>query len=203
MTARGVAGPIVALTGTPGTGKTSVALRLSELGEAVLDLGRYSGDERFDCGEDPLRPGTRVLDEEKLSDFLSESLVEELGLAVPYAGPVFVDSHFSHQLLCVDRVIVLRLAPSVLRERLERRGWTEEKVRENIEAEALDVILAEALDERDATAEEGEVFPVGEVDCTGLSVEEMVERVRALAVAPPANLEIGTVDWSDEVLGWY
>ena len=36
--------------------------------------------------------------------------------------------------------VVLRSRPSVLRSRLEARGWHSEKVRENVEAEAIDVI---------------------------------------------------------------
>ncbi|MCJ7640224.1 MAG: AAA family ATPase, partial [Euryarchaeota archaeon] len=55
-----------------------------------------------------------------------------------------IEGHISHH-LSVERVIVLRTNPAVLRGRLQEKGFSEKKIRENIEAEILDVILIEAL----------------------------------------------------------
>ena len=55
-----------------------------------------------------------------------------------------VDSHLSHHI--ADIVIVLRTDPAVLKGRLEKRNYSEEKIKENLEAEALDIILAESVE---------------------------------------------------------
>lgn len=203
VTARGVSGPIVALTGTPGTGKSAVGTVLRAEGHPVLELSRYVGDARFDLGQDGSHHDAVVLDEEALGDFLAEHLVDALGLAAGHDGPVFVESHLAHELSIVDRVIVLRCRPSVLAKRLAPRHWPETKVRANLEAEALDLIVQEAAQYRDEAAADGLAFPVGEVDTTESSPQQVAARVLELATAPPAQLQIGTVDWADEVLGWY
>ena len=43
-------------------------------------------------------------------------------------------------------MIVLRVRPEILRLRLEKRDYSELKVRENLEAEAMGVCTAEAYD---------------------------------------------------------
>lgn len=201
MPARGVTGPIVALTGTPGTGKTSIAEGLRALGFAVLDLKRYVGDERFDLGSDADHHHAVELDDEALGDFLSDHLVDEIGAAAQ--GPVFIESHFAHELACVDRVIILRCRPSILKQRLAGRDWPVAKVQENLEAEGLDLILQEAVMHRDEREGSAAPLALGELDTTTQSVPECVDAVVALANTAPMNLEIGTVDWADEVLGWY
>lgn len=94
-----------------------------------------------------------------------------------------LESHFAHHF--AKQGIVLRLDPSALRLRLEERGYSQEKIRENLEAEALDVILVEAVElcER-----------VDEIDTTGrspLEVTNLVSRIiEGKLVLPP-----GQVDW--------
>ena len=48
----------------------------------------------------------------------------------------------------MDGAWVIRCDPSVLRGRLEARGYKPAKVVENLEAEALDIILQEAVDQQ-------------------------------------------------------
>lgn len=224
---------MVALTGTPGTGKTSIARVLAKRGHAVLPLSRFVGDPRFDLGSDLDRDGTTVIDEEALDEHLRLHLDEELwkgagqgqgtgqgqrqeqrpeqgerteqegGVDETTLGLVFIESHFAHMLTVVDRIIVLRCRPSVLQKRLDGREYPPEKVRENLEAEGMDLILQEAVQVRDDLREQGHRVLVGEVDTTDRSVEECVDEVLSLAQEESANLEIGRVDWSDEVLGWY
>ncbi|HLD57263.1 MAG TPA: DUF359 domain-containing protein, partial [archaeon] len=55
-----------------------------------------------------------------------------------------IQSHYSHE-LDSDIIIVLRAETKELRKRLEKRGWPEEKIRENLEAEIFEVCKDEAL----------------------------------------------------------
>jgi len=55
----------------------------------------------------------------------------------------WIEGHLSHR-VDLDYCIVLRTRPEVLEKRLKKRGYSEEKIRENVEAEAMDVILSEA-----------------------------------------------------------
>jgi len=166
-----------ALTGTPGTGKTTVAKLLPY---RVIDLNALVRDEGLSLGTDPER-GCLIADVNALAE-----RVEELA---PEGDDeiVILEGHFSHQL--ASEAIVLRTKPSVLRERLARRGYPEKKVRENLEAEALDVILVEAAEWCDR---------VSEIDATGRSPQEVAELVigilrRKIAMHP------GEIDWTGEM----
>jgi adenylate kinase len=120
-----------ALTGTPGTGKTTISkmlrdgygLEVMDLNEVIRAHGYYNGwDENRHC---------LIVDIEALR-------------AHPFSDGLVLEGHLSHH-LPVDRVIVLRTDPAVLRARLQKKGFSENKIRENVEAEILDVILVEAL----------------------------------------------------------
>lgn len=147
----------VALTGTPGTGKTSVAAALSkERDAAVIAVNDLIGD--MDTETDTERDATMV-DPERLRAAFEQADVP---------GNAIVEGHLAHH-LPVDVTVVLRCHPHELEERLKQKGWRERKVQENVEAEALDVILGEAIQERDT---------VIEIDTTG---KEPAEAARQLA----------------------
>ena len=122
----------IALTGTPGTGKTSVAETLRGKGYDVIDLTRHIKDnnlrEEYDAERD-----TYAVDVEKLNESLSD------------CEDCVFEGHLAH-FIDVDSIVVLRCHPDVLAERLRARGYDEGKVRENVEAELLDVILCESAD---------------------------------------------------------
>ncbi|MCX2819735.1 adenylate kinase family protein [Haladaptatus sp. F3-133] len=164
----------IAVTGTPGVGKTTVARRLAdERGVSYVDITRRVR-EGASKGYDEERQAP-VADVDALRDDLPEDAV--------------FDGHLSHRLE-PGFTVVLRCEPDVLRSRLEERGWGDEKIDENAEAEALDVTTAEALDTE---------APVFEFDTTEPTVEETVERV-ARAVEE-RDERTGVVDWSAYVEG--
>src|SRR5205809_182143 len=119
---------IVAITGTPGTGKSSACAVLSVRGYAVMDLDEIARREGFIAGRD------------------------------------------------------------------EARGWPPEKVRENVEAEAIDVILQEAV---------GRLPFVYEIDTTTLTAEQTANAVLGILQGKAEGHAPGSVDWSEEVLSWY
>jgi adenylate kinase len=108
-------------------------------------------------------------------------------------GAVLLIGHLSH-LVPVDLIVVLRCRPSVLEKRLANRSWPPSKVQENVEAEALDVILVEAVETGLETVE---------VDTTTMSTAEVADAVEAILNGEREKYAVGNVDWSSEVLGWY
>lgn len=180
---------VVALSGVPGTGKTTLADALASQGVAVVHLHDLAASRGLLGEEDPARPGTRLVDLDALADALHATL------AARHEPVALVEGHFAHEMDC-DLVVLLRCDPLVLVRRLRARGWSEEKVRENVEAEALDVLAAEVLD--------GGV-PARELDVTRLGVEEAARALWDIVEAPSDGLKgavVGTAAWSLEALPW-
>jgi len=98
-----------------------------------------------------------------------------------------LEGHLSHHLALV--AVVLRLNPKELSRRLSNRGYPPAKIRENVEAEALDVILVEAVERCQR---------VYEVDTTGLLPEEVADLV-AKAIRGEAELPPRGMGWLEEM----
>ncbi|MDH7592797.1 MAG: adenylate kinase family protein [Methanomicrobiales archaeon] len=159
------------ITGTPGTGKSSVACILAARGHRVVHLAETYG--AYITGRDEERD-TLIVDEERWA------------AEFPHVDG-FVEGHLAHLLPC-DLVIVLRCGPDVLRSRLERRGYRDEKIEENVEAEALDLILIEALEERGEEA-------IHEVDTTSITPEEAADIIE-MVTSGKMKRSFGSRDWS-------
>jgi adenylate kinase len=137
-------------------------------------------------------------DEERATDEVDLDLLElALAKVAPGSGVerVLLVGHFAHLMTC-DAVVVLRTSPAVLRRRLEERGWPPAKVQENVEAEAVGVVLVESMERDDAV-------PVYEVDTSRDPMEETARLVAATLEGAGEGMEAGWVDWSEEVMGWY
>lgn len=168
----------VALTGTPGTGKTTVADVLAadpDVDLEVVHLNEVVRREDLVEGTDADR-GSLIADLDAVRAHLAER------------DDVVVESHLAHHLEA-DRVVVLRCDPRELEARLRERGADEPKATENAEAEALDVVLAEAVEAHGLEA-------VYEVDTTGRTPESVAAAVVAV-VAGEREPTAGTVDFTD------
>jgi len=163
----------LALTGTPGTGKSTVA-DMVDFGFTVVHLNDLI-KEGYSVGLDEER-GCLIADIPGLSGYVK-------GLK----GDVILEGHISH-LLPADIVVVLRASPAMLRERIRARGWSDAKVRENVEAEALDVVLVEALEANK------KVYEIDTTNRTPMQVRDAVlEIIRGTDKYGP-----GGVDFSEE-----
>lgn len=156
----------VAVTGTPGTGKTSATDRLADLD--VLHLNEAIEREGLYTERDAER----------------DSLVVDLDALRGYVGDHegVVESHLAHH-LPADRVIVLRCEPADLDARLVDRGESKAKASENRESEELDLILSEAV------AEHGleNVYEIDTTDRSPAEIAREIERVVAGERAPSAG----------------
>ncbi|HET6403310.1 MAG TPA: adenylate kinase family protein [Candidatus Thermoplasmatota archaeon] len=179
-----------ALTGVPGTGKTTLAEALARRGDvAVVHLNEFARERGLLREKDESR-GSYLVDMDELADALHEALEGRDDAAV------VVEGHFAHE-MDVDAVILLRCDPLVLYERLRARGWPEAKVRENVEAEALDVLAQEVLDTE---------LPAVELDVSRLPVEEATAALSRFAETPPKALKgerVGSAAWRVEQLPWF
>jgi adenylate kinase len=88
----------------------------------------------------------------------------------------------------VKKVIVLRRNPYDLISVYRKRGYTEEKIRENAGSEILGVIVHDAISQFG-----GNVF---QLDTTGKSISETTEKVLDIISGEKTNEE---VDWLDLV----
>jgi len=157
---------IIALTGTPGTGKSGAAEILKKKGFAVIELNSEIKKRKLYSGYDRKRK-TYVADMKKVEKFLKKELKSE-----KYKSKTAImDSHLSHLLpsSIVNTAIVLRCKPAVLEKRLKRKGWNAEKIRENVESEIIGLI------EYEARKKHGKVFVI---DSTRLAAEQVARKIK-------------------------
>jgi len=170
---------LVAVTGTPGTGKTSACALLKDV--AVIDLRELAEEHAEDF----------TYDEERGSLEIDPPILKKL---IPRGkGIVVMEGHVSH-LMDPDIAIVLRCSPKVLRKRLAERGWSDEKLLENVEAEAVDVILIDALSSCES---------VFEIDTTSMTPKQVAGAISSIIAGERGKYRPGDIDWSGEVLDWY
>jgi len=154
----------VGISGTPGTGKTSVGKHLSaKMGIPMIELGNYVIENKLYLYFDELR-NSYVIDEDKVRNSVRR-LFEDI-------GPLIVISHYVEVLPrdILELVVVLRRDPYELISVLNARGWRTHKVAENVEAELLSVCTLNAVEEL------GEDMVV-EVDTTSRSVSDVAEEI--------------------------
>ncbi len=171
---------VLLIGGTPGTGKTKVAQVLgSRLSIKVVNLGDLADESDCISAMDKARD-TGVIDEDCLV-----SAVEEL---IEYEkGQIIVEGHYIDLVPYseVEIVIVLRTHPDILRSRLEERGWSAEKIQENIEAEVIGVCQLDAIDSF------GDEI-VFEIDTTELSPLQVADEIQTLLKSPK---DPERIDW--------
>ncbi|HJJ36832.1 MAG TPA: adenylate kinase family protein [Methanocorpusculum sp.] len=166
---------LIGITGTPGTGKSSVAEELRRRGIAVLDL--KTTVEPYIVG---VEDDSSVVDTEVWAKAMAESGLDG-----------YVEGSLAHYLPC-DKLIILRCRPDVLLERLLPRGYSEDKVNENVDAEALDVILIEAVELSDPE----KIF---EIDTTNTDIHKTADLIQAFA-EDKLPAAFGSIDWSEYVM---
>lgn len=138
---------VVCITGTPATGKTTVAERLSEkYGFVYFDVNKYIANKnKLAEGYDKERK-TKIVDTQKLNKFLIEH-INQLKADKKIKG-IVIDSHLSHYLpkKYVNLVVVTKCNIKELSKRLKKRKYSQNKIKENLQAEIFDICYNEAFE---------------------------------------------------------
>jgi adenylate kinase len=150
----------IIVTGTPGTGKTTLAKKLSKkLNYKYIDVNEVIKENKLKEGYDR-KNKCYIIDIKKLNKSLIKIIEKS-------KNNLIIDSHLSHYLpkKYVDLCIVTKCNLKKLKSRLEKnRKYSKAKVRENLDCEIFDVCLNEARDAKhkviviDTTKTSKEVF---------------------------------------------
>lgn len=175
---------IILITGTPGVGKTTVSSILVDKLEACpVSINELVNKKHLYTGIDEER-GYKIVDLDALFNEM-DTLIKKIDDPQKH---VVVEGHLSHLFENSDAVIVLRANPDVLRDRMKTRGWKAAKIRENIEAEAIDVCSYEAF--------EIHGDKVNEIDTSDISPEEVVDLIVDV-INGDKKFPVGNVDFLD------
>jgi adenylate kinase len=177
---------ILLLTGTPGTGKTTISRLLAHKLEArLVTINELVDQKHLYNGLDPEKH-YKVVD---IPDLLQE--MEKISQDYQNSEDWLIfEGHLSHLYQPADLVVVLRTSPPILSERLQKRDWKEEKVKENLEAEALDICAWEAGDIHGTQAQE--------IDTTSSLPGDVVKTIIGI-ISGEKTYPVGGVNFLDQM----
>jgi adenylate kinase len=180
----------VALTGTPGTGKSSVATLLQKRGYTIVRLHQLAREYKCIDGTDTIR-NSQLINVDKLNSAIKKTFTTD--------ALVFFEGHIGHLLKTIDKVVILRCHPKELTKRLMKKKWSTKKIKENVDAETIDIILCEAVEHHSKE----NIF---EIDTTKRTIEEVATIIKNLVkkkFQPTKKYTLGQIDWLEEILKEY
>jgi len=137
--------PNILVTGTPGVGKTSFSILLTDQLNELLNNSNSTITKRFNY----LNVGQLILDKKLYTEWNQEynvpefdedatldeiePLVDEGGYILDFHSAFFIPENW------VKLVVLLRCDNTILYDRLKARGYSEKKIKENIECEIMEV----------------------------------------------------------------
>jgi adenylate kinase len=124
-------GILVAVTGTPAAGKSTLAESISkETGSSIIEINSIVEKKRAYSGKD--KEGSKIVQLGKLKAAVTSEIKKK-------AGMVLIVGHLAQELgIHFDIAVVARAPLRTLASRMEKRGYSREKITENLVSEALD-----------------------------------------------------------------
>ena len=165
----------ILISGTPGTGKTSIAKELANrLKLKYISINAFAENNNLIESIDKERD-CMIIDEDKLAE------------AVEKEDNCIIDGHLAH--FCNgDLTIILRTNPETLEKRLKIRKWSNKKILENIEAEILGNCLIESV-------MPGKTI---EFDTTSKTTDESVSELeKIIKTKKYAKYKPGRINWTE------
>jgi len=173
---------IIILTGTPGTGKDTVAKELSKRGYRWISTKEIIENKHLWTG---MERGARIVHMKNLQ----KEIKKEIAKAKKKKENVIIDGHLLCELkLDADVCIVLRTDPVILMERLKRRGYPTRKIKENIESELIDYCTQLA----EKNLKKCKIY---EVNSSG-KLHDTLRAVEVILKGKGRGFRPGWIDWS-------
>lgn len=188
---------VIFISGTPCVGKTTVATELAnrltnshEYNCKLIKINDLAIENDLVLGIDEEKD-YKIIDIEKLDILLQKEMNKFFNSPDSKLNKIIlVEGHLSHLCSGADKSIVLRLNPDILKERLAKRSYSQSKIQENCEAEALAVCSMESYGiHGDNTME---------LDCTDLSLNKTIDMVSSI-INGEENFPVGSVDF----MSWF
>ncbi|MBW2974296.1 adenylate kinase family protein [Candidatus Woesearchaeota archaeon] len=165
---------VILVTGSVGAGKTTIARALSKktgfmnliLNSLIRKNKLYDSYDRKDkC---------LIVDTKKLNAFLIKKIrdYKKRSKEDNRIKGLIIDSHLSHYLPSryADLCIVAKCSLKILEKRLKKRGYSKNKIKDNIECEIFDVCLNEAKEAR---------HKVAVIDSTkGINISRIIQKIK-------------------------
>lgn len=202
---------ILLLTGTPGTGKTTISKLLAEkFGCQLVDINHLVEEKHLYTGLDPEKNYKivdmdalegelfKIVDVENVGDQKTDSSIDisinssidsgkDSCINFSKTSCIIIEGHLSHYFPQADLVVVFRTEPHTLEERLKKREWKAAKIRENLEAEALDICTWETYQIHGTK--------VHEVETTNITPEEAINIISEI-INGKKSFPVGNIDFS-------
>ena len=174
---------VIFISGTPCVGKTTLASELSKrLGANLVKINELAINNNLVLGIDD-KKGYKIIDIDKL-DVVLGKIIDKLDSD----KLLIVEGHLSHLCSGADKIIILRVHPTILEKKLASRDYSESKIRENLEAEALDVCGVEAYETYDED--------VCEINVSNLAIDEIINHVVDV-IFDKKDFPFGEIDFLD------
>ena len=184
---------ILVISGTPGTGKTTISYNISNYIEAkVISLNELAISENLIEKYDTKRE-TSVINRKKLISFIIELIKNYRKDALEF---LIIESHFSDIVpeKYINYAIILRCDPDELYNRLKERGYGTDKIRENVQSEILGNCVNYFMNKPLG-------IPILEIDTTKLSIESITKIIIDILTKKrdTKNFYVGKVDWLEKL----
>lgn len=172
---------LIAITGTPGTGKTKTAKILASL----LDAKLISINQLIENGKLKYTYDKKRKTKETTTIQLKKAVSQEIE-----KGKVnILEGHLSH-LVKADYIFIFRTNPKELEKRFKKRAWAKSKIRENVIAEFIDEITIEAGIRKN-------VFEIDTSKMKPIKTAALIKNILN-SYSLQKKYSIGKIDWTEK-----